>query len=277
MASPRPGSSTSDSRVGRRPDTEPDEIADRLGSDVALVVADHYGLAPPWFEAIRRRLPSATLMAIDDLADRPLPVEIVLNQNLGATAAAYAGLVPASAHVLAGATYALLRPEFAALRARGRVRDGRIERILVSFGGADEPDVTARAVVGLERIGLPVDVVVGAAYPHVTGLRAIVARQPETNLHVDTTAMADLMDAADVAIGAAGSASWERCALGLPTVIVSLADNQIDATRALVECRRRTVARLACDRHAGRRGARRPAPPLGARSGSRRCLWPPQQ
>jgi UDP-2,4-diacetamido-2,4,6-trideoxy-beta-L-altropyranose hydrolase len=214
--------------------TEPVEIADRLGPDVALVVADHYGLDASWFEAIHARFPAAIRMAVDDLADRPLPVELVLNQNLGAADGAYAALVPAGSRVLAGPSFALLRPEFAALRARGRVRDGRIERILVSFGGADPPDVTGRAVVGLDGIGVPVDVVVGAAYPHLARLRSIMADQPTTTLHVDTASIAELMDHADLAVGAAGTASWERCSLGLPAVIVRLADNQRDVTAALV-------------------------------------------
>lgn len=215
--------------------SEPDEIADRIGTDVALVVGDDYGLRAEWFDGLHRRLPSARLMAVDDLADRPLPVDLVLNQNLGASVAGYDGLVPALARVLTGPSYALLRPEFAALRARGRVRDGRVERILVFFSGADEPDLTTRAVVGLREIGRPVDVVVGAAYPHLTALRAIVARQPEKALHVNTDAMAALMDSADLAVGAASSASWERCALGLPAVLATLADNQVVADRLLVE------------------------------------------
>ena len=75
----------------------------------------------------------------------------------------------------------------------------------------------------------------GAAYPHLAGLREIVAGQPVTRLHVNTEAMADLMDEADLAIGAASSASWERCTLGLPALLVTLADNQVAAERLLVE------------------------------------------
>jgi UDP-2,4-diacetamido-2,4,6-trideoxy-beta-L-altropyranose hydrolase len=121
------------------------------------------------------------------------------------------------------------------VRARGRTRDGTVERILIFFSGADAPDVTSRAVLGVAGIGRPVDVVVGAAYPHRSRLEEIVADQPGTRLHVNTAAMADLMDAADLAIGAASSASWERCALGLPALLVTLADNQVDAERLLVE------------------------------------------
>jgi UDP-2,4-diacetamido-2,4,6-trideoxy-beta-L-altropyranose hydrolase len=215
--------------------TEPTEIGAGVGGEVTLVVGDHYGLDSDWFDGMRRHLPGAALMAIDDLADRPLPVDLVLDQNLGASAARYATLVPPGTRILAGPAYALLRPEFAAARERGRTRDGTVERILIFFSGADAPDVTSRAVLGVAGIGLPVDVVVGAAYPHLGGLEEIVAGQPATRLHVNTAAMAELMDEADLAIGAASSASWERCALGLPALLVTLADNQVDAERLLVE------------------------------------------
>lgn len=220
---------------GASSESEPDEIGAGIGGEAALIVGDHYDLDADWFVATRRRVPGVALMAIDDLADRPLPVDLVLNQNLGATPEGYTTRVPADARILAGPAYALLRPEFAAVRARGRTRDGTVERILVFISGADAPDVTSRAVIGLENIGRPVDVVVGAAYPHLDGLQEIVAGQPGTRLHVNTAAMAELMDEADLAIGAASSASWERCALGLPTLLVTLADNQVVAERHLVE------------------------------------------
>jgi len=216
-------------------ENEPAEISARTGNAVELVVGDHYDLDADWFARMRRNLPGAALMAIDDLTDRPLPVDLVLNQNLGASAAAYATLVAPEARILTGPAFALLRPEFATLRARGRTRDGTVDRILIFFSGADAPDVTSRAVVGVREIGCQVDVVVGAAYPYLNGLQEIVAGPPGARLHVNTAAMAELMDAADLAIGAASSASWERCALGLPALLVTLADNQVVAERLLVE------------------------------------------
>jgi UDP-2,4-diacetamido-2,4,6-trideoxy-beta-L-altropyranose hydrolase len=212
---------------------EPKEIADAIGRDATLVVADHYGVTAAWFDEVRRREPGAIVMAIDDLADRPLPVDMVLNQNLGASEDAYSGLVAPDARVLAGASYALLRPEFA--RLRGRDRDGRVERILVFMSGGDAEDVTARAAVAIGRVGLGADMVVGGAYPHLAALRATVAEQSTTQLHVNTGAMASLMDRADLAIGAPSAASWERCTLGLPAILVTMADNQVPAERHLVE------------------------------------------
>jgi UDP-2,4-diacetamido-2,4,6-trideoxy-beta-L-altropyranose hydrolase len=208
-------------------DAEPAEIAARAGHGAALVVGDHYGHGTAWFEGMRREQPGAVLVAIDDLADRALPVDIVLNQNLGATEAGYSGLVPRGARALTGPRFALLRPEFAALRDRQGGRDGRIERILVFMSGADPSDVTARATAALATLDRPVDVVVGPAYTRVEGLRTIATGIPRATVHVNTPEMASLMERADLAIGAPSSASWERCALGLPTVLITLADNQL--------------------------------------------------
>ncbi|MFL5678752.1 MAG: UDP-2,4-diacetamido-2,4,6-trideoxy-beta-L-altropyranose hydrolase [Chloroflexota bacterium] len=215
-------------------ESEPSEMAERIGDGIDLVVADHYGFDTRWFETIHRHLPGAMVVVIDDLGDRSMAVDVVLNQNLGADAAMYAGLIPAGARVLAGPAYALLRPEFAARRRRGRTRDGRVDRILIFLSGSDAPDVTARAMTALGDLGPSLDVVVGGAHPDLAGLRSIAARQPRTRLFVDTDAMAELMDGADLAVGAPGSASWERCALGLPAVLVILADNQVQTESHLV-------------------------------------------
>ena len=215
--------------------SEPEDMAARTRPDVALVVGDHYGLDGDWYAGMRQRMPRAVLLSIDDLADRAAPVDLVLNQNLGVTAATYAALAPASARILAGPRYALLRPEFASLRANGRIRDGRVDRLLVFISGADGPDVTARAAEALGGLDRPVDVVVGPAYPHLAGLRAAVAGHTATTIHVNTDEMATLMDRADLAVGAPSSASWERCALGLPTVLVTMAENQVEIARRLVD------------------------------------------
>lgn len=197
-----------------------------------LVITDHYRIGSEWLTAMRRHTDG--LMAIDDLADRPLPVDLLVNQNLGVARDGYAALVSAGAVVLTGPQYALVRPEFADRRARGRDRTGRIDRILVFISGADPHDVTGRAFDGLIELGVAVDVVVGSAYPHLEHLRARVEERPAAELHVNVDTMADLMDAADLAIGAPSSASWERCTVGLPAVLVAVADNQLTTERELV-------------------------------------------
>ena len=212
---------------------EPKAIARNVSRPMDLVVVDHYDLGADWERAAAPWADRA--MAIDDLADRFQDVDIVLNQNLGASASRYLGLVPSPTRILSGPSFALIRPEFAAARARGRLREGRLDRILVFMSGIDRDDVTGRAARAAAALGVRVDVVVGADYPSQAALRAWARARPGVDLHVDTPDMAGLMERADLAIGAAGSASWERCTLGLPTVLVTLADNQAETARLLAE------------------------------------------
>ncbi len=214
-------------------DAEPRYLARTLRRPVDLLVADHYAIGAHWLTAARDW--AATLLSIDDLADRAQPVDLLLNQNLGVAARQYIGLVPAFARVLAGPRYALVRPAFADAHRLRRVRSGRVERALVLMGGSDAPDVTRRAAAGVVDAGISVDVVVGPLYRHLAALRSWAAGRALVRLHVDPHGLVGLMEDADLAIGAPGSASWERCAVGLPTVLVILAQNQVDPGRRLVD------------------------------------------
>lgn len=214
-------------------DAEPAHLGAHLGSPVDVVVTDHYGIGAPW--QLQAAAWATLVMAIDDLADRRQAVDILLNQNLGVDETRYRGLVGPTATLLTGPRYALLRPEFAAARAHERRRSGTVNRILVFMSGADQDNTTLTVARAAAAVGAAVDVVVGAAYAFEPELRKLAARFPKLAVHVHTPHMAALMDQADLAIGAAGSSSWERCTLGLPTILVALADNQLEGARSLVE------------------------------------------
>ncbi len=207
-------------------------IAERIARPVTVAVVDHYAIGADWQRAAGAW--AERLMAIDDLADRFQAVDLLLNQNLGPGPSRYRGLVPPAARILAGPTYALVRPEFAAMRLRARNKRA-VQRILVFLSGTDPHDVTRRAAEAATALGVPVDVVVGAAYPFLASLQAWAADQSLIDLHVETSEMAALMARADISIGAPGSATWERCTLGLPTLLVTLADNQVEIARHLAE------------------------------------------
>jgi UDP-2,4-diacetamido-2,4,6-trideoxy-beta-L-altropyranose hydrolase len=204
-----------------------------LLDDVDVVITDHYGLAGSWQRAMAgdRRV----LAAIDDLAASAMAVDLVLNQNLGASRERYRDLVAPDTVILAGPGYALLRPEFLALREGHEARTGHVRRILVFISGADEHDVTRRAAAAAAAMDAEVDVVVGSAYPFRDGLLAWAATHARVTVHVNTPDMAALMAAADLAIGAPSSASWERCTLALPSVLLILAGNQVEVARLLHE------------------------------------------
>ncbi len=201
---------------------------------VQLLVVDHYGLDAA-FEAACRPW-ARHILAIDDLADRWHDCDMLLDQTLGRTVADYRELTPSHCIQLLGPQHALLRPDFARLRRESLARrHGNVERILVSLGGSDPRDMTGLALDALERAGFDaaVDVVLGSASPNCAAVASRLQDRPRTRLHTDTSNMAQLMAAADIAVGAAGATSWERCTVGLPCAMVVTADNQRLIARAL--------------------------------------------
>lgn len=205
------------------------ELLARLPERLDLLVVDHYGLDAAFERALR---PIAErILVIDDLADRAHACDVLVDQNFGREALDYRDLVCDGTRILAGAQYALLRPEFAAARPAAlerRTRTKGVARILVSMGMTDIGGVTERvlsAVLAADT-GAAVDVVLGSAAPSLEAVRAIAAERDDVALHVDSADMGALMTRADLAIGAAGSTSWERCCLGLPSIVLVLAENQ---------------------------------------------------
>ena len=198
------------------------------------VVFDHYGLARDEHQAIAQGRPA---LVIDDLADRPLAADVVLDSGPARTEADYAGLAE-GARLLLGPRYAPLRPQFAALRDDAIARrGGPVERVLIAMGMTDVGGVTVRVVDRLrQRIGqVALDVVLGAGAPSLPSLRRVAAHDARLHLHVDAQDMAELTLQADIAIGAGGSTSWERCTLGLPCLTIVLAENQRAAAQALAQ------------------------------------------
>ncbi|MBU1656486.1 MAG: UDP-2,4-diacetamido-2,4,6-trideoxy-beta-L-altropyranose hydrolase [Gammaproteobacteria bacterium] len=198
------------------------------------IIADHYALDFRWESMLRQT--AKRILVIDDIADRQHDCDMLLDQNYYADMEArYIGMVPAHCQLLLGPRYALLRDEFRQLHEQIKPRNGPVKRVLVFFGGVDADNYTGRAIEALSEIdapGLHVDVVIGAQHPCREQINTACA-QHGFICHVQTDKMAELMATADLAIGAGGSASWERCCLGLPALLVALADNQINIAKAL--------------------------------------------
>lgn len=202
------------------------------------LVVDHYALEEHWERLMR---PMARhILAIDDLANRRHDVEVLLDQNLGRTARDYADLLPSTCTVLAGPRYALLRPEFAALREQSLRRRSpvRLRQLLVTLGGVDKDNLTLSVLEVLATSELLVDcrivAVMGASAPGLQAVRDFADRMSgRIELRVNEKNMAELMANSDAAIGAAGGTAWERCCLGLPTLVVVMAENQRAGALAL--------------------------------------------
>lgn len=181
------------------------------------------------------------LLVIDDLADRKHFCDFLLDQTLGRKECDYRGLVPEHCHLMVGASYALLRPQFAAARGTALERRNRgrtIGRVLVSMGASDPGNVTLKAMQALQLADLDaeIDIVLGPMPQNADDVRqqATQLRSP-CHIHWSVQDMAELMQKTDIAIGAAGSTSWERCCVGLPSIVVQTAANQASIARNLAE------------------------------------------
>ena len=203
------------------------------------LIVDHYALDATWEREVLT--PGCRLLAIDDLADRPHLADVLLDQNLGRSADDYESHVPSDCTVFVGPAYALLRPEFAAAReaALERRKGAKLGSLLITLGGVDQDNVTGTVLEALSHIDLPktlhVTVVMGASAPWLEKIHAQAAQMPfPVRVLADVSNMAELMTQADLCIGAAGSTAWERAALGLPTLLMVLADNQRSGAQALI-------------------------------------------
>ena len=190
------------------------------------VVVDHYALDERWEKIVRES--TKKLMVIDDLADRIHDCDLLLDQNFYSDMQTrYSGKVPVHCQLMIGPRYALLRKEFRKLRERIKPRVGEVKKILVFFGGVDADNYTSQAIDALVAMKSAryVDVVIGAQHPYREQIQEACMTHGYV-CHVQTTHMAELMAEADLAIGAGGTAMWERCCLGLPTISLCVAENQ---------------------------------------------------
>jgi UDP-2,4-diacetamido-2,4,6-trideoxy-beta-L-altropyranose hydrolase len=191
------------------------------------LVVDHYALDAEWERALTNVVGS--IMVIDDLANRCHECALLLDQNLGRVESDYDGLLPVDCQRL----IANLREQ--SLKRR---QHPELKRILISLGGVDRTNVTGQVLEALSESVLPasteLDIIMGAAAPYLDEVRQQATGLPfKATVSVNVTDMAERMCLADLSIGAAGGTSWERGCLGLPAILVVLAENQVAGATAL--------------------------------------------
>jgi len=194
------------------------------------LIVDHYALDNQWETYLRAQCKAQNIMIIDDLANRPHDCDLLLDQNLYKDShSRYHNLLPAHCLKLLGPHYALLRSEFRRVREAAWKSRRKVAKIFVFFGGADSTSETEKALYAiqmLERPDIAVDVVVGENNPRKENIRSLCSEMPNVSFHCQVNNMAKLMASADLAIGASGSATWERLCVSLPSLVISTAENQ---------------------------------------------------
>ncbi|MCE3234385.1 MAG: pseG [Vampirovibrio sp.] len=214
------------------------------------LVVDHYALDLDWER--QARTCARRSLVIDDLADRPHACDWLLDQNDLASEGAtprYGALVPSGYRTLLGPEYALLRPDFSEWRARVLAENRRealtVREVLVFFGGSDPTGETFKTLEALKPLAgqIQTTVITGVSNPRREEIQAFCSTLPQTDFLCQVNNMAERMARADLAIGAGGTATWERLCLGLPSLVISVADNQRDISAR--------IARLGAQQYLG--------------------------
>lgn len=212
-----------------------DECIDLIKLEkVNWVIVDHYGIDEQWHKQIKPYCEK--IMVIDDLANRKFDCHLLLNQNLGIEKKYYDNKVPEDCILLLGTKYALLRPEFTRLRHKAiakRKNTKSVSDIIISMGGNDINNITHSILENIPD-NYRVTVVLGKNSPHNKMLKNYI-KGKNIKMLIDINNMAELMLDADLAIGAGGSTSWERCCLSLPAFIFLIDENQRLIVQQLVK------------------------------------------
>lgn len=197
-----------------------------------LLVIDHYAIGKSWQQQVKRKL-NCKLLVIDDLV-RKHCADIVLDQTLNRRPDEYTSI--SNCIALTGSQYALLKPRFSQLRKMQKEHENPRHQLLVTMGGIDKPNASLKVLEILleSSIHIKTTVLLSKRAPHYSSIKAFAHKHAEWVTHIDfVDDMASFMLDYSLAIGAPGSSSWERACLGIPSVVVPLAENQSDIAAAL--------------------------------------------
>lgn len=207
-------------------------------NNIDLIVVDHYGIGFKWHKYAKSQH-CCKIMVIDDLV-REHAADLIVDQTLLRKSNEYARLNPLT-NVLAGTDYAIIHPNFAKCRANNieKTNQQRLRpNVLLSMGGVDAPNASLQVLKTLKRDFMEpplITVLLSSRAPHYEQVKSFSEQESDWITHIDFVEnMAEFMSQFDMAIGAAGSTSWERACLGIPSIIVELADNQRAICKSLV-------------------------------------------
>ena len=213
-------------------------IKEIIKKPVNWIIVDHYSLDKNWEQALQPYCEK--IMVIDDIANRIHDCDLLLDQTLAHSINDYKNLTPKNCTHLIGTKYALLRPEFAKMRKPSitRRQNPTLCQLLISLGGVDKDNITMRILEYLQDSSyaesFEITLVMGPNSPWINTVKKwVIENELKTLILSNVDNMAELMVKSDLCIGAAGTSSWERCCLGLPTLLITLEENQVPIANSL--------------------------------------------
>ena len=193
-----------------------------------IILVDGYQFKKSWFQTVRNTSVKIVLWT-DFPQDDFLPVDIILNQNPHAQEADYQIISP-RAHILTGLNYLVLRKEFLSNHHARRKRDQGLKKILITMGGGDVSNDTLKILKALENLDLThleISIIVG--YNNKNREEIIQEAQRHKTVHVISPQQdfASFTRDFDLAITGGGATLWELAYLGLPSLALVVAENQV--------------------------------------------------
>ena len=202
------------------------------------LLVDHYAFDARWHTQVSSRL-ACQLAVLDDLADRQIAADILIDHNWADShSAKYADALALSTkntRILGGPNFALLSAAY--LNTAPYKFHSEVCSIGIFMGGTDPGRISEQVLdICRHEFGFtgPVEVVSTSVNPHLTSLRLACGKSPNTTLTLDQPHLADFFARHDLHIGAGGGATWERCCMGVPSIVLVLQANQLAVVPALV-------------------------------------------
>jgi len=208
------------------------------------LLCDHYAIEKTWQKRMREIVNN--IFVIDDLANREHDCNVLLDQTFNCKKNKYVNKIKEGTLQLLGTNYALLGNDYSKLRTRKLLqnRNNALQprKILIFMGGSDKQNWTLKVLRVLNCfikestvfLDIDVNIVIGAQYQYERELYSVISECPfKVNLLKNISSMAKTIAGSDLAIGAGGGSSWERCCLALPTLTCVVADNQSELSEKL--------------------------------------------
>lgn len=206
----------------------PQDVAMTLQQDrFDGVILDNYHWTATAETPLRAHVPF--IAVVDDLANRAHDADLLLDQNAHHSADDYDHLLPAACTRLVGGDYCLLASPF---REDRTPATGTLNApVFVSLGGGDpHNDLVPITQILLTQTALSLTIATGSHIAEAAALQALADQHPDrVELVFDSPRVADQMQASQFAVAAGGTMTWERAAMGLPSLCLVLADNQADS------------------------------------------------
>lgn len=202
------------------------KIIGKYKNSTNWLIIDHYGIDYDWENKIHENVEK--IIVIDDLANRKHDCDILIDQNFyEKMEKRYSKLIPSFCKQFLGPKFTLLRPEFLKTR-KNLKRKNKLKRILISFGGSDPSNETTKVLLAINDLEkkYKIDVIVGTNNSNKKQIMKLCSKIPFCNFYEQVENISKYMKKADLAVGAGGSTTWERCCLGLPTIVTSVSEDQ---------------------------------------------------